>query len=207
MDYFFAGIFPERGVDAIQDIRRKYDPTVAVVAPHITVLFPVPESVGKADLISHLEDVCARRSSFEIRLGGFHRSDDHWLFLTLVQGAEDIRSLYLDTYSGILGQYRRADIPFVPHVGLGLFVQEGRRYQMGHPDSAAFDATGYNAALAEAATLEFHGSEHASALRVMKLPGTVMEWAAGERRAIPEGVRATGVQTIRFARVNGRGHP
>lgn len=202
MDYFFAGIFPERGVEAIQDIRRKYDPTVAVVAPHITVLFPVPESVGEADLLSHLEAVCARRSPFEIRLGGFHRSDDHWLFLTLLQGAEDVRSLYLDAYSGILGQYRRADIHFVPHVGLGLFVQEGRRYQMGNPDSAPFDEAAYSVALAEAALLEFNGPELANALRVMKLPGTVMEWAAGERQGIPEGVRATGVHTMRFAGVD-----
>lgn len=198
MDYFFAGIFPERGVRAIQRIRRRYDPTVTVVDPHITVLFPVPETVGEAELLSHLEEVCARRSSFEIELGGFHRSDDHWLFLTLSQGAQDIRSLYLDAYSGMLSKYRRDDIPFVPHVGLGLFVRGDEPYEMGNPDSAQFDDAAYGAALAEADASEFGGSELAGSLRVMKVPATVMEWATGRRPSIPAEARAEIVRTIRF---------
>lgn len=117
MDYFCAGIFPERGVEVIQRIRRKYDPTLTVVDPRIAVLFAVPETVGEEKLLSHLEAVCARRSPFEFRLGGFHRSEDHWLFLTLLQGEEDVRSLYRDVYTDTLEEYRRDDIEFVPHVG------------------------------------------------------------------------------------------
>jgi 2'-5' RNA ligase len=198
MNYFFAGIFPERGVQAIQRIRRKYDPTVTVVDPHITVLFPVPETVGEAELLSHLGEVCARRSSFEIELGGFHRSDDHWLFLTLLKGAEDVRSLYLEVYSGILREYRRDDIPFVPHIGLGLFVRGDGSYEMGNPDSARFDDAAYGAALAEASALEFDSAELAGALRVMKVPASVMEWASGRRPRIPAEARAENVRTIGF---------
>lgn len=198
MDYFCAGIFPERGVEAIQRIRRTYDPTLTVVGPHVTVLFPVPETVGEAKLLSHLEAVCTRWSSFEIQLGGFHRSDDHWLFLTLLQGEEDVRSLYREVYTDILEEYRRDDIEFVPHIGLGLFVRGDAPYEMGNPDSAQFDDAAYEAAVAEASGLEFGGSELAVSLRVMRLPGTVMEWAAGRCTSIPAEARVDEIRTIRF---------
>ncbi len=68
-------------------IRRRYDPTVDVVEPHIPVVYPVPESVGRERLISHVQTVAGDCRPFEIRLGGLLRSRDHWLFLTLTQGA------------------------------------------------------------------------------------------------------------------------
>lgn len=198
MDHFCAAIFPERGVEAIQRIRRKYDPTLSVVGPHVAVLFPVPETVGEAKLLSHLEGVCIRRSSFEIRLGGFHRSDDHWLFLTLLQGEGDVRSLYRDVYTDLLEEYRRDDIEFVPHVGLGLFVRGDAPYEMGNPDSAQLDEAAYEAAVAEASGLDFGGSELAVALRVLRLPGTVMAWAAGRATSIPSEARVDTIRTIGF---------
>ena len=56
----------------IDEIRRKHDPTAQRSKPHITVLFPVPDSVGEPQLVSHIQSVLSDWSPFEIRLGGFH---------------------------------------------------------------------------------------------------------------------------------------
>ncbi len=75
-------IYPRADAALVGRIRRKYDPTVDVVRPHMPVVYPVPESVGRDSLISHIQAVTADCRPFEIRLGGLCKSPDHWLFLT-----------------------------------------------------------------------------------------------------------------------------
>ena len=106
--------------ESIGRIRRKYDPTAGGSKPHITVLFPVPDRIGEPQLISHIQKVLSDFSPFEIRLGGFHKSHDHWLFLTLTEGEAKVKQLYESLLTGILAEYRKHGVEFVPHVGLGL---------------------------------------------------------------------------------------
>ncbi|MFQ5769749.1 MAG: 2'-5' RNA ligase family protein [bacterium] len=73
----------------INQIRKKYDPTIAVIAPHITIMFPIPESVGKGELVQHIESVLKYGQSFPFHLLGLQKSWDHWLFLTLAEGNKD----------------------------------------------------------------------------------------------------------------------
>ena len=47
-------LYPEVEIERIQEIRRRFDPTFDVIRPHVTVLFPVPEAVGEAELVSHI---------------------------------------------------------------------------------------------------------------------------------------------------------
>ena len=52
---------------SIHEIRREYDPTVRLIKPHVTIMFPTPASVGELQLISHLQSVLSDWSPFEIR--------------------------------------------------------------------------------------------------------------------------------------------
>ena len=152
--YYGMAYFPDVDPEGIARLRRKYDPTVDLIAPHLTVMFLVPESVGEGPLVQHLEDVLKRWRPFPIRLHGFRKSWDHWLFLVLKEGNDEVIKLYQDVYTGILAEHRRDDIEFIPHVALGLFIKQTGDYDFKGPRSLDLDERGYQEALREAEALE-----------------------------------------------------
>jgi 2'-5' RNA ligase len=187
--YYGLNFYPQLNAELaelINSIRRKHDPTVGFAKPHITVLFPVPDSIGEPQLINHIQSVLNDWSPFEIRLGGFHKSHDHWLFLTLTEGEAQIKQLYRSLYTGILAEYRRDDIEFVPHLGLGLFIMEGSKYDWDNPQEANFDQERYDEALQQAKALPLHSRFVVKKLHLTKVPNEVLEWATGKRADIPE---------------------
>lgn len=125
IDYFaVANIPPWLPTEPIGSFRRANDPTVDLIEPHITLVFPVPACVGRGPFVEHVRDVVSRMPPFDIRLRGFERSWDHWLFLLVAEGREEVVALHDALYTGILRDHLRTEPPYVPHVGLGLFVEE-----------------------------------------------------------------------------------
>jgi 2'-5' RNA ligase len=194
---FYPQLDPEL-MESIEKIRRKYDPTVELSKLHITVLFPVPDAVGEEKLVNHIEQVLTDWEPFGVSLGGFHRSHDHWLFLNVVEGEAELKALYRELYTGILEEYRRDDIEFVPHVGLGVFVKEGSRYDWDHPQEANFDRKKYAEALQQAEALPLGSSCVMGKLHLVSIPDEVLEWATGQRANIPNKSRITEVQEFRL---------
>jgi 2'-5' RNA ligase len=143
--YYTLTIYPRLNDDlaeAIEALRREYDPTFGFTEPHITVLFPVPDTVGEPELVEHVQRVLSHRSPFEIRLGGFRRSRDHWLLLISTEGDEALR---------------------------------------------------------QADTLPLHWSVRIEKLHLMKISDEIVEWATGERAAIPEDSQCVEVQEFLLA--------
>jgi 2'-5' RNA ligase len=201
--YYALGFYPRLSTElaeAIGAIRRAYDPTVRFVKPHITVLFPVPEIVGEGRLVSHIGNVLSDWSPFDIQLGGFHKSHDHWLFLTLEAGGGHVKSLYQSLYTGILAEYRRDDIEFVPHLGLGLFVKEGTTYNWDSPQESDFDRARYEEALRLVRELPLPARVSVETLHLMKIPDGILEGATGRRASIPENSRIVEVRQFRLLR-------
>jgi 2'-5' RNA ligase len=151
--YYALVHFPNTDTTHINFIRSKYDPTAHLIAPHITVLFPVPDEMGENALIKHIEGVLKPWKPFPIRINGFYKSWDNWLFLTLKDGNAEVIRLHTQIYTGILQPYLRNDIDFVPHISLGLFVKEGDSYNLKMPQELDFDERKFNAALQEARDL------------------------------------------------------
>jgi 2'-5' RNA ligase len=199
--YFALVFYPQLDpglMKAIDKIRRKYDPTVEISKLHITVLFPVPEAVGEEKLVSHIERLLVDWEPFGVSLGGFHRSRDHWLFLNVVEGEAELKALYRDLYTGILEEYRRDDIDFMPHVGLGLFVKDGSRYDWDHPKEADFDRKKYAEALQQAEALPLGSSCVMEKLHLVSIPDEVLEWATGQGESIPADSRITEMREFRL---------
>lgn len=195
--YYALSIYPQLSSELLQSIaaiREQFDPTSGFIRPHITVLFPVPESVGEKQLISHITNVLSDWSPFEIRLGGFHKSHDHWLFLTLLEGEAQVKKLYQALYSGILAEYRRDDIEYVPHLGLGLFIKESSTYDWDNPGAADFDRERYQEALHLGMALQLDSSFIIEELHLIEIPDEILEWATGKRTSIPEDSRIVDVQ-------------
>lgn len=199
--YYALSFYPQLSTElseSIDAIRREYDPTSGFTKPHITVLFPVPGIVGEGQLISHIQNVLSDCSPFEIRLGGFHRSRDHWLFLTLKEGEAQVKELYQALYTGLVAKYRRDDIEFVPHLGLGLFMKQGSTYDWDNPRESDFDRERYEEALCQAKSLTLPSSISVEKLQLTKIPDVILEWATGKRASIPEDSHIVEVREFRL---------
>jgi 2'-5' RNA ligase len=132
--------YPDVPLDRIDRLRSKYDPQAGLIGPHITLIFPVAESVGEPELSSHITAVLNRSQPFSICLAGLEKSWDDCLFLVVTEGKAELARLHEDLYTGpLVGELK--DMPYVPHVTLGVFK--------GDPD-------GYARALAEAVQLNLN---------------------------------------------------
>ena len=158
--------FPDIDYSKINLFRKKYDPTYRVIDPHITLMFPIPASVGEKNLTQHLTAVLKSVNPSSIHMAGFIKSWDHWLFLTLKEGNSEVIQLYDQIYSGILSSYKRSDIPFIPHIGLGLFTKKGADYSLLDPQEVELDQKRYDKALKEAESLDL---DHKSVLDKVSL--------------------------------------
>lgn len=118
------------GIDTrrINLFRKKYDPQAGLIGPHVTLMFPVPESVGEGRLFEHLRGVLSGRRPFPIRLRGLQKSWDGYLFLMIQEGQADIIGLHGEIYTGGLADYRKEDTPYVPHLTLGAFAERADEY-------------------------------------------------------------------------------
>ena len=162
--------FPDIDCTKINQLRQRYDPTYRIIDPHITVMFPVPDSVGEKNLISHLGAVVKAEKAFSIHMSGFVKSWDHWLFLTLKEGKSRVVQLYNRIYSDFLEPYKRSDIPFIPHIGLGLFSKRGADYSLLDPRQVEFDEKRFEKALHEAENLGLDYHSKIEKLTLLKLP-------------------------------------
>lgn len=103
----------------IEAIRVKFDPQVARLAAHFTLVFPV-----EAALNTTTGEVSAVAKSltpftFTIRRATAVRNTlttGGHVFLVVDEGARAIQELHGSLYAGALKSHRRSDIPFVPHI-------------------------------------------------------------------------------------------
>jgi hypothetical protein len=153
--YYALVHYPHIDTDSINGFRRKYDPHFDLIQPHITFIFPVQETIGEQRLVDHVEKVLSKWEPYAIHLNGFCKSWDHWLFLILQQGNDQAIRLHDELYTGILTEYCREDIEFIPHLGLGQFTQLYANYDPLNPQQVEFDSERYEQALAEAEQLRF----------------------------------------------------
>ncbi len=183
--------------ESIHAIRRVYDPTAGFIPPHITIIFPTPDSVGEQPLIDHIQNVLTGWNPFEIRLGGFHKSRDHWLFLRLREGEEEMKQLYRALYTGILADGRDFS-KFVPHLGLGLFIKEGCTYDWRNPREADFDRQRYEEALRLAEALPLSANLAVEKLLMTMISDEVIEWTTGKRTDLPDDAKEFDVREFRL---------
>jgi 2'-5' RNA ligase len=120
--------YPNLDTQRINQFRRRYDPQVDLIEPHITLMFPLPESIGEKHLVNHLESVLRGRQPFPIHLQGLQKSWDDYLFLMIQEGKADIIGLHNEIYTGVLANHRRGELPYLPHLSLGVFGKNSNEY-------------------------------------------------------------------------------
>ncbi len=143
---FYALVYyPELNDKVIDTLRKQYDPYSDLIQEHITLIFPVPDTIGEENLMNHVTEILKNKEPFRIHIVGFEKTWDNWLFLKVKEGKERLMNLYDSLYTGILQLYLRKDLPYIPHVGVGLFTKE--RYDPLQPEKLTFDKDNYEKAV------------------------------------------------------------
>jgi 2'-5' RNA ligase len=151
----YALVFrPKIDVSKIDGFRRKYDPHVDLIEPHITLVFPIGDkNIDKSTLEKHFMDALKDVKPFKIHLQGLDKSWDHWLNLILKEGNDEVIALHDKLYTGVLVPFFRKDLGYIPHIGIGLFVAENSGYKVTDPTLQVLDENKYKTALQEAELL------------------------------------------------------
>jgi 2'-5' RNA ligase len=112
--------------DRIQNIRLKYDREyIDIINPHFTLVFPVDDK-PQEDFIKHITASVSSIKNISFVLCGatVHKdqlSNNWYLFLTPDEGYNDIIKLHDRLYTGLLKDNLRSDLPYIPHITIGLF--------------------------------------------------------------------------------------
>lgn len=123
----------------------------------------------KKSLENYLRGVFGNTQKFPIHLKGFEKAVDHWLFLTVQEGNDKIVRLHDELYRGPLEKYLRPDLPFIPHIALGLFAAKDSGYSLENPQIVGFDEVEYKRALEEAENLDLDYSTEVDKVKLLKL--------------------------------------
>lgn len=109
----------------IESIRKKYDPHYKLVDAHFSLVFEIP-NIGPDEFAAQMRPICQATPGIEFNLRcamvmpGI--AEDNWyLFLVPDLGYSDIVRLHDCLYSGVLSPHLRLDIPYVPHITVGIF--------------------------------------------------------------------------------------
>lgn len=146
--------YPHIEHKGFQSFRHKYEPFFQLLPEHVPFVHPVPENIGRKELEKHIEKVLSRWKPFNVHFCILEKTWDHWLFLGAKEGYKEVVDLHDQLYNGILSPFLRKDLPFYPHIGLGLFSREA--YDFDDPTAAlTLDEKKYNSARQEFEDLEF----------------------------------------------------
>jgi len=113
-------IFPERNKE-IELIRKKYDPFYKKFRMHITLVFPF-KYIDQNQLNEHIKKSILGIKSFKLVLNGVKKSPkEYYLYFIVKTGNKSILAIHKRLYSHLLTKWLRKDIPYIPHITLGVF--------------------------------------------------------------------------------------
>jgi 2'-5' RNA ligase len=110
---------------AIHEVRRRFDPLVGLIAPHLTLVFPFTSPLPPAELRSHMESSTRGVAPFEVRLRGVTAHESEYLFLNVKRGNDALVDLHARLYSGPLAAHLSPRHTFVPHLTVGRVRDAG----------------------------------------------------------------------------------
>ena len=125
--------YPElatKDFDWIQSLRSTYCRSdYEIVDPHFTLLFAASE-FSQDQLADHIRPIINETPSIDFVLRCAipvkTDADNRWyLFLTPDEGFSRIVKLHDRLYTGMMKEHLRLDIPYIPHMTVGIF-DEGR---------------------------------------------------------------------------------
>lgn len=120
--------FPETdALEIIEEVRRRFDPQVGLIAAHITFVFPFESQLSSTALRSHVAGIVTGVTAFQVQLDGVRISDSEYLFLDVRGGRHHVLSIHERLYTGLMADYRSPAREYAPHVTLGRVPNQRER--------------------------------------------------------------------------------
>lgn len=127
--YLALVYYPEIEHEGFLKFRETYEPFHALLPPHLPFIFPLEESFGLEKLKEHVLVILDGWNCFEMHFCKLKKTWDHWLFLAAKKGNAKAIRLHDELYTGDLKAFLREDLPYTPHIGLGLFSKEAYDFE------------------------------------------------------------------------------
>ncbi|KPV44274.1 2'-5' RNA ligase family protein [Alicyclobacillus ferrooxydans] len=113
-------LFPKfPNVESVQSIRRKYDPLMNLIPPHVTLVFPFHSEIPTGKLVNHVKESLAGLAPFRFMARGITGSDGEYLFLNIKVGNDHIIQLHDRLYTGPLSEHLCRALTYSPHITVG----------------------------------------------------------------------------------------
>ena len=109
--------------DAVEAIRRSYDPLASQLAAHVTIVSPFEGALVEADLVNHVERAVEGVPPFALTLTDVSVEPGGYIFLNVGAGAERFADLHARLYAGPLSQHRSSVHDYRPHVTVGRVTE------------------------------------------------------------------------------------
>jgi len=157
--------FPRFDDPGLLEFRRKFDPFASLYEVHLPLVFPL--AVAPEDVREHVQQILPQIEPFDIHITGVKKTWDHWLCIAVQEGSDALFALHERLYGDELAEYRRADLPFEPHIGIGFFGSRG--YDHLNPTQVDLDASTYQIARERADGLGIDEWTRVDALTVVQM--------------------------------------
>ena len=151
---FAVAWFPRfAGIERIEAFRVRHDPACALIAAHLSLVFPFATALTRLQVETHVQRVVSRWPPVPVTFRRVRTEANEFVFLMAQRGAASVKGLHDRLYTRSLAPHLRRDLPYEPHITIAR-----------HADYARLQA-----ALAEAED-EFRG-EYQDVLREVQVLG------------------------------------
>jgi len=132
---------PPRDED-IESFRNLYDTQASLISAHVTLVFPFElDESSEQNLKSHVASVAAASQPFQVHFNDSITFEDGNLFL-LSDKQDQITMLHDELYTGMLSDFLRSDLPYMPHITVGQTKNDGA--ESAFAESHLTDKIGYD---------------------------------------------------------------
>ena len=149
---FAVAWFPDfDGIDRIEAFRGKHDPAAALIAAHLSLVFPFPTAHSRLQVRTHVRRVVLAWPPIPVTFQRVRMHANEFIFLMASRGAPSVVALHDRLYTRSFAPHRRRDLAYEPHITIARYAELER----------------LEAALAEAE--DAFGREFASVIREVTL--------------------------------------
>jgi len=124
---FAVAWFPAfEGIERVEAFRARHDPMAAIIAAHVSFVFPFPAAHSRLQVETHVRQVVSRWPPIPVTFRRVRMHANEFLFLMASRGAASIAGLHDRLYTRSLRPHLRRDLPYEPHITLARHADFGR---------------------------------------------------------------------------------
>ena len=104
------------GIERVEAFRARHDPAAALIAAHLSLVFPFPTAHSRLQVETHVRRVVSRWPPIPVAFRRVRMHANEFLFLMAARGAASIAALHDKLYTRSFAPHLRRDLPYEPHI-------------------------------------------------------------------------------------------